>query len=371
MSALASSGSLDRVLGPPEGRLVRVGGTLLALLALVVVSAVFDVGIIEVAVSGVQTGVVYALVAVGIALVYKSTRVLNFAQGEIGTVAAFVVFLGLGNFNREVALESAYPFMTMLGWTLVAIVVGAVLAVAINLGVVARLADAAPVTTLVATIGVALLLGGLQVLYFRAVPRPFPTFTEGAPAGLELGPLCLATRGEGGTCLGSEGVLVIGGANITYQFLLTAAVLLIVAIGLATFFRTQVGIALLASSQEPYAAQLQGVSLTAMSALAWGTAGAFGAVAGVLAAGAGESIYPAFMTSTVLIPAIVASVLGGITSVPGAVAGALLLGLVQAYANQLVLSNAWSVPGPPQLATFMVLLLVLLLRPRGLFGKEA
>ena len=371
MSALVSSRSLERVLGPPEGRLVRVGGPLLALLVLVVVSAMFDVGLIEVLVAGTQTGVVYALVAVGIALVYKSTKVLNFAQGEIGTVAAFVVFLGLGGFSTEATLDSAYPFATMLGWTLVAVVVGAVLAVAINLGVVSRLANAAPVTTLVATIGVALLLAGIQVLYFRAVPRPFPTFTQGAPAGLELGPLCLASRGDGGECLGSEGVLVFGGANITYQFLLTAAVLVIVAAGLAALFRTPVGIALLASSQEPYAAELQGVSLRAMSAIAWATAGAFGAVAGVLAGGAAESIYPAFMTSTVLIPAIVAAVLGGITSVPGAVAGALILGLVQAYANQIVLSNAWSVPGPPQLATFVVLLLVLLFRPRGLFGKEA
>lgn len=371
MSALVPSGSLERVLGPPEGRLVRVGGTVAGLVVLAVVSSMLDVGLFEVVVSGVQTGVVYALVAVGIALVYKSTRVLNFAQGEIGTVAAFAVFLGLGNFNREATLESAYPFMTMVGWTLVAVVVGAVLAVAINLGVVSRLADAAPVTSLVATIGVALLLAGVEVLYFRAVPRPFPTFTEGAPPGIEVLGLCLSSSGEGGECLGSAGVLVLGGANITYQFLLTAIVLVIVAIGLAAFFRTPVGIALLASSQEPYAAQLQGVSLRAMSALAWGTAGAFGAVAGVLAGGAAESIFPAFMTSTVLIPAIVAAVLGGITSVPGAVAGAILLGLVQAYANQVVLSNAWSVPGPPQLATFTVLLLVLLLRPRGLFGKEA
>lgn len=371
MAALVPSGSLERVLGPPEGRLLRVGGTVVGIVALAVVSDLLDVGLFEVVVSGVQTGVVYALVAVGIALVYKATRVLNFAQGEIGTVAAFVVFLGLGNFNSEAILESAYPFTSMLGWTLVAVLVGAVLAVAINLGVVARLANAAPVTTLVATIGVALLLGGIEVLYFRAVPRPFPTFTQGAPPGIELGPLCLATRGDGGECLGSAGGLVLGGANINYQFLLTAVVLLLVAIGLAALFRTQVGIALLASSQEPYAAQLQGVSLTAMSALAWATAGAFGAVAGVLAGGAAESIFPAFMTSTVLIPAIVAAVLGGITSIPGAVVGALLLGLVQAYANQIVLSNAWSVPGPPQLATFAVLLLVLLFRPRGLFGKEA
>lgn len=371
MSALVPSGSLDRVFGPPEGRALRVGATIAALVALVVISAILDVGLVAVLVSGIQTGVVYALVAVGIALVYKATRVLNFAQGEIGTVAAFFVFMGLTGFDKSLTLEAAYPFWQMVVWTLGAMVIGAVLAVAINLGVVSRLKDAAPVTTLVATIGVALLLIGSQVLYFEALPRPFPTFTQGAPSGFELLGMCFSTAGEGGACLGSEGILVLGGANITYQFLLTTVVLALVAIGLAAFFRTPVGVALLASSQEPFAAQLQGVSLSAMSALAWGTAGAFGAVAGVLAGGSSESIAPGFMTSGVLIPAIVASVLGGITSIPGAVAGALLLGLVQTYANQAVLSNGWSVPGPPQMATFAVLLLVLLFRPRGLFGKEA
>lgn len=371
MAALVSPGTLDRLLGPEEGRAVRVGGTVATVVAILVVSAFLNVALLPVMVAGIQTGVVYALVAVGIALVYKATRVLNFAQGEIGTVAAFFVFMGLAGFDKTQNLEAAYPFFQMVGWTLAAMVIGAVLAVLINVGVVSRLANAAPVTTLVATIGVALLLIGSQVLYFEALPRPFPTFTQGAPSGVKFLGVCLSSTSDSGACLGREGILVVGGANITYQFLLTTTVLVLVAIGLATFFRTPVGVALLASSQEPFAAQLQGVSLQAMSALAWGTAGAFGAVAGVLAGGSSESIAPGFMTSGVLIPAIVASVLGGITSIPGAVAGALVLGLVQTYANQIVLSNGWSVPGPPQLATFVVLLLVLLFRPRGLFGKEA
>lgn len=365
------SARLGRLLGSVEGRGLRIAAAVVAALVVIVGSRLLGINLFGVVVSGIQLGVVYALVAVGIALVYKSTKVLNFAQGEIGTVAAFLVFLGLGNFSVEATLASAYPFWTMVGWTLVAIVVGAVLALAINLGVVSRLADAAPVTSLVATIGVALLLIGSEVLYFDAVPRPYPVFAQGAPVGFELGPLCFSSRAADGSCLGGDGIFVLGGANITYQFLLTATVLALVAIGLAAFFRTQVGIALLASSQEPYAARLQGVSLRAMSALAWGTAGAFGALAGVLAGGAQESIFPGFMTSTVLIPAIVAAVLGGITSVPGAVIGAVILGLVQTYANAAVLSQGWQVPGPPQLATFVVLLLVLLLRPRGLLGKEA
>lgn len=378
MAAAESSSSpslVDRVRDTVRANLgdrgPQVGAGVAAALAIVLVSAFLDVNLFSVVINGTQLGVVYALVAVGIALVYKSTKVLNFAQGEIGTIAAFTVFMGLSSFTVDATLETSYPFHEMVGWTLLAILIGAVVAVLINIGVVSRLANAAPVTTLVATIGVSLLFIGSQVLYFDALPRPFPKFTEGTPPGLDLGPLCLSTRSPEGACLGTEGGLVFGGANITYQFLLTAIVLAAVAFGLAAFFRTQVGVALLASSQEPYAAQLQGVSLQAMSALAWGTAGAFGALAGVLAGGTQETIFPGFMTSTVLIPAIVAAVLGGITSIPGAVVGAVLLGLVQAYANAAVLAQSWSIPGPPQLATFGVLLLVLLVRPRGLLGKEA
>lgn len=362
--------ALNRLLATTEGRGVRIAASVAAAIVLIVGSRLLDVNLFATVVDGIQRGVVYALVAVGIALVYKATRVLNFAQGEIGTVAAFVVFMGLTNFNRELSLESSYPFLSMVGWTLVAVIIGAVLALVIDQAVVSRLANAAPVTTLVATIGVALLLAGTQVLYFDAVPRPFPQFRVGGPRGFEVLGLCFSSRAEG-VCRGGEGILVVAGANITYQFLLTTVVLVLVAVALATLFRTQVGIALLASSQEPYAAQLQGVSLRAMSALAWGTAGAFGALAGVLAGGASETIFPGFVTSTVLIPAIVAAVLGGITSIPGAVIGALILGFVQSYANSAVLTQGWDVPGPPQMATFAVLLLVLLLRPRGLLGKEA
>lgn len=361
----------DRLLGPEEGRLVRVGLTVGAIVVVVAAAGLLDVSLLSVVVNGLQTGVVYALVALGIALVYKSTRVLNFAQGEIGTIAAFIVFTGLVGGDLEAFLSQGdVVFWQMAAWTLLAILVGAVLAVFINLAIVRQLSDVAPVTTLVATIGVALLLVGSEVIAFEALPRSFPQFLPGGPSGVDLGFLCLSSR-EAGECLGGAGQFAIGGVNITYQFLLTTTVLAVVAGALAAFFRTAAGTALLATSQEPFAAQLSGVSVTAMSNLAWGTAGAFGALAGVLGGGVFQSITPGFMTSTFLIPAIVAAVLGGITSMPGAVVGALILGIVQTFANSVVVVNGWSVPGPPQMATFAVLLLVLLFRPRGLFGKAA
>lgn len=371
MASLDLESIPDRLLGPPEGRLVRVGAVVAAVVLLPVIAGVLNVSLLSVLVNGLQTGVVYALIALGIALVYKSTRVLNFAQGEIGTVAAFIVYVGLVGGNLDGFLSQGdVNFWHMLGWTLLAIVVGAALAIFINLAIVRQLKDAAPVTTLVATIGVALLLVGVEVIIFVAQPRSFPQFFAGGPPGVDLGFVCFSSR-EAGECLGAAGQFAIGGVFITYQFLLTTLVLIVVAAVLAAFFRTAAGTALLATSQEPYAAQLSGVSVTAMSALAWGTAGAFGALAGVLGGGVFQSITPGFMTSTFLIPAIVAAVLGGITSMPGAVIGALILGIVQTFANSVVVVNGWSVPGPPQMATFAVLLLVLLFRPRGLFGKAA
>ena len=343
------------------------------LVALVVIG-VSKINLTSVLVNGLQVGSVYALVALGLALVYKSTRVLNFAQGSLGSVPAFVVFLVLAGGSRDVAIDpTAVSGWTLLVGSVAAVVVGAGLAIAINVFVVQRLRDSSPVITLVATAGVALLFTSAELIFFQAKARKFPRFVPGAPAGLHLGPLCLSTTTPDGACQGTAGKLALGGAIISWHSIILVAVLAVAAILLALFFRTPPGVALLATAQEPFAAELHGVSVRAMSAIAWGTAGAFGAIAGILGAGVYEQITPGFMTTTFLIPAIVAAVLGGITSMVGAVVGGLLLGVTVALANAFALSyNLTSVlPGPPQIATFAVLLLVLLLRPRGLLGKEA
>ncbi len=341
-------------------------------LALIVV-ALSRVNLVSVLVNGLQVGSVYALVALGLALVYKSTRVLNFAQGSLGSVPAFVVFLILTGGSRAASIDptTVSPWMLLLA-SVVAVVVGAALAIAVNLFVVQRLRDSSPVITLVATAGVALLFTASELILFEAKARKFPRFVPGAPAGVQVGPVCLSTQADG-VCQGAAGNLALGGAIISWHSIILVAVLVTAAVLLALFFRTPPGVALLATAQEPFAAELHGVSVRAMSAIAWGTAGAFGAVAGILGAGVYEQLTPGFMTTTFLIPAIVAAVLGGITSMVGAVMGGLLLGVTVSLANSFVLSYDLTsvLPGPPQIATFAVLLLVLLLRPRGLLGKEA
>lgn len=304
-----------------------------------------DIKPARVVVIGLQSGAVYSLVALGIALVYKATRVLNFAQGELGTAPAFVAYALMVGFNWSDT--GPKPDGSRLWWvTLVAIAFGAGFAILINLLVVQRLAKASPVTALVATAGVSLLFISTEVVMFEAKLREFPRYVEGS-------------------------AFTVSGVSVTWHTVIVLMVLAIAATLLAIFFKTPAGVALLAMAQEPFAAELSGVSVRAMSVLAWGTAGALAGVAGLLGAGVFGQVRPGQMTTVYLIFAFAGAVVGGLNSMPGAVIGSLILGLATVYANELVLGMQWDIPGPPQIAMLLLLLLVLTLRPRGLLGKEA
>ena len=320
--------------------------------------------------NGISVGAVYALVALGVALVYKATRVINFAQGALGSLPALVALWILLDFDLEQATAEPST-VTFVAVVLGVVVLGALLAIALNVFVIQRLANAAPVTSLVATTGIALLVIALESILFDVKTRRFPRIIEGAPDGFQVGPFCFAPR-EGGACV-TDGPFAVGGLEVPWNTVLIVLVLVVVSIALAAFFRSPIGVALLATAQEPFAAELYGVSPRVMSSLAWGIAGGFAALAAVLGGGVFEQAFPGFMTRDFLIPALVAAVLGGVTSMPGAVAGGLLVGIVYALSNAIVLQAGLNsvVPGPPQLGIFLVLILTLLVRPRGLFGKEA
>lgn len=337
------------------------GVPVVLLVALIALSRVQPV---EVFVLGLQTGGVYALVALGVALVYKATNVLNFAQGEFGTVPAFVAYIIMVG-SEGLADITVQPDTDLL-WigAIAAIFTGAVLGVLTNVLVVQRLAQASETIALVATGGVALMFTAAEVLIFQAQPREFPRFKTG------------------NVCIGSEAAdpgafalcpLTIGNIPIPWHTVIVLGVLATASIVLAVFFQSRRGVALLATAQEPFAAELQGVSVRGMATLAWGTAGAFGAVAGLLGAGNFTNLTPGLMTTTFLIPGFVGALLGGINSMAGAVVGGLLIGITVSFANTAILAYNLSgvLPGPPSIATLVVLLAVLLFRPRGLLGKEA
>ena len=333
-------------------KVAALAGAIAALAATILVAGAGDVtGPGPFVVDGLISGAVYGLVAIGLVLVYKGARVFNFAQGEFGTVAAYVAYFVLDRFDVGylVALPAALAVALLLGLVM-------------ERGIVRPLAHASRVTLLVATIAVALLLIGLEILIFRIEPlflRPILSLTDaaGEPRGIELfdfivDPMRLAMIG----------------------------VLAVLAAGLAYFFnRTDLGLAVLATSQDDFATRVVGIPVERVSRFIWGSAAVLGAVAGILYVPpvAGQLV-PAVMTSNVLIPAFTAAVIGGMTSLPGAFLGGVVVGLVQKLSSWAATTYylgespiQQSVPGAEQVAVFLALLVILLVRPQGLLGKEA
>jgi branched-chain amino acid transport system permease protein len=282
---------------------------------------------------GVITGAGYGLVALGLVLVHKSSGVFNFAQGEFGTVAVYTLY--------RVHDRIGVPLIPAMAVGLAASVT---MALATERVVVRRLFDAPRVTLLVATAGVALLAISLELWLGEARLR----FIQPA--------------------LGRLDRVSLFGVAVSDQRMLILAALVALALLLGLFFsRTNLGLAILAVSQEPVATELMGISVRRLSSFIWGLAGLLAGIAGMLAAGDAKSFGPGFMTFDALIPGFTAAVLGGMNSLPGAFVGGVVVGVAQSLA---VSASAFkSIPGPGSVMVFVLLVAVLTARPQGLLGK--
>jgi branched-chain amino acid transport system permease protein len=293
---------------------------------------------------GVANGAGFGLVAIGLVLIYKSTRVFNFAAGEFVTVGAYGVYVGY------VRWDLPYPAAMLLG-----VVAGLLVGLLTERLVVRPLADRPKVTILVATAAVAIVIIPIEILTLGANPfQARPAFVNGV------------------TVFGRQVVSVLGptifGVKVSPQIMLVVLALLVAGAVLAWFFgRTDLGLATLATSQESTASRLVGIRLNRISMLTWGAAGLLGGIAGVLLPPITATFTPGFGTTSVLISAFTAAVLGGMTSVPGAFVGGVLVGVVQSFAQ----TNFNSVPGAGSVAILITLIAVLLVRPTGLLGREA
>ena len=337
------------------GIVVGVTAGLLALVLLL--GAGDDAGPNAYVVIGIATGAIYGLVALGLVLVYKGSRVFNFAQGEFGTVAAFVVYILLEQVTN----------VTISYW--VALPVGLLAAVALGLlmerVVVRPLMNAPRITLLVATIAFALLVVGMEIVLFL-------------PEAKVLEPLIAATDAQG-----NPNGFQIFNYILEPQNMIIIGVLGVLAVVLGYFFsKTDLGLAILATSQDSFATRVVGIGVERMSRFIWGSAAFLGGVAGILYVPISGSLTPGAMTTGILIPAFTAAVLGGMTSLPGAFLGGIVVGCVQSLANwagntySLTIDDAVRplqsiIPGLPDVAIILVLLLVLLARPQGLLGSEA
>ena len=280
-------------------------------------------------VAGLSAGSLYALVALGLVLVHRSTRVLNFAHGELATLGTFVAFELVTRGHSFAAALSA------------GVLAAALASVAFFYAVLApaQRRGANPLSLLILTLGFAQVLHAFVLWRWRAEPERFP-FPIPESASRRLGPLVVSEHSLASLAVGLLGALVL---YLVVQ-------------------HTRFGLALRALSENVPAAQTLGVPSRPVLASAWALASALAVVAGVFLA-AQVLLDPFFMLDPFL-KGFAAATLGGLNSLPGAVLGGLLLGAAEAMTGA-----AFGLEFKNTLA-FVVIVLVLLVRPEGLLGRE-
>jgi branched-chain amino acid transport system permease protein len=290
---------------------------------------------------GLASGAIYALLALALVLIHRATGVVNFAQGEMAMFSTYVAWQ---------LVQWGLPYWISFAATLVLSFLGGLLLQR----VVIRPVESAPVLTIViVTLGLLLVFNGLATWLWSGEVRTFPADRPFPTRTFELG-----------------GVVV----NVQDLGILAAALVLVAA--LWAFFRfTKAGLALRAAALYPDSSRLVGIRVGWMLGVGWGLAAALGAVSGLFTAASFPPLEPTMM-QPVLIYAFAAAVLGGIDSPGGAVVGGLALGvflnLVGTYADDLQdLGLPLDLEGLRLPVAFVFILLVLLARPQGLFGRAA
>ncbi len=284
--------------------------------------------------AGIAEGATFGLVALGIVLVYKATRVLNFAQAEIATLSLYLMWL----------MTSPPASFPVLPAAVIAIAAAAVMGAATEV-VLRPLSDAPRLTVTVATLGIATFLGSAQILWFGPDPHILPAL------------------------VGGEAFAVSG---TPFQWGRVLAFFMTFALGLllyAFFKRTLFGLGVLAAAQDQTALKLQGVPFTGVSIFTWSSGAVLTALAAIVLAPTIGAFTPFFVTTAVLIPSLAAALVGGgLTSLPGAFVGGLVIGIAQNIAKFFFGAQ---LPGAEFVAVFVLIIVVLLFRPHGLLGAEA
>lgn len=281
-------------------------------------------------INGVSLGSIYAVIALGYTMVYGIAKMLNFAHGDVIMVGAYIVFAltSYAGVNPYLALVISMAACTLLG-------------MAIERFAYKPLRGASPLAVLITAIGVSYFLQNMALLIFGSQAKSFTSIVN-LPA------------------------LTLAGGKITIsaETIVTIIVSLIIMVSLTLFVnKTKPGRAMLAVSEDKGAAQLMGVNVNATISLTFAIGSGLAAVAGVLLC----SAYPTLSSQTGAMPGIkafVAAVLGGIDSIPGAVIGGVLIGVIE------ILSRSYISSQMADAIVFAVLIIVLLVKPTGILGKK-
>jgi branched-chain amino acid transport system permease protein len=285
------------------------------------------VELIQSLVNGVGIGLVYGLIAIGFCVIYNASGIVNFAQGVFVMLGGMLTYTLLNRFDLPIAAAA-----------IVSILLVSLVGVLVQVLIISPMWQRkAPLFAIIlATLAVQLLIEQIVILTLGDQPRTYPEFSSGGP--LKLGPIA-----------------------VDYQLFWILGCGLLMVVSLSIFFnRTRVGRALRACAQNQEAAALLGVPVGSMLMLSFGLSAALGAAAGILIT---PTQYTAYSVDGPFgIDGFIAAIIGGFGSAPAALAGGIVLGVVQAAA--IVVFGA----GYKNVAALTVLLVMLLFFPRGLFG---
>ena len=278
-------------------------------------------------INGLNIGSIYALIALGYTMVYGIAKLINFAHGDVIMVGAYISFI---------SMKFGLPWWLAV---IISIVACAVLGVVMEKVAYKPLRNASRISLLITAIGISYLLQNLFQLIFGANPQPYHAFIT-LPA------------------------LNLGGISIQANYYITFSVSVLLMILLTLFVnKTTMGKAMRAVSEDEGAAKLMGINVDTTISLTFAIGCALAAIAGILYANCYPMINPT-LGSLPGIKAFIAAVLGGIGSIPGAVLGAFILGMVEAMTKAYISSQLTDT------IVFAILILMLVFKPAGILGKN-
>lgn len=280
--------------------------------------------------NGISLGSVYAIIALGYTMVYGIAKMLNFAHGDIIMVGSYVAFIAINSMGLPVPVS-----------ILLSVVVCTVLGMVIERVAYKPLRHASKLAVLITAIGASYFLQNVALLIFGANTKSFTSIV-----------------GNGSIQLAD------GALSVTMVTIVTVIACVVIMIGLMAFMKySKAGHAMLAVSEDDGAAQLMGINVNATIALTFAIGSGLAAIAGVLLCSAYPSLTP-YTGSMPGIKAFVAAVFGGIGSIPGAFIGGILLGVIE------ILGKAYISSQLADAIVFAVLIVVLVVKPTGLLGKQ-
>jgi len=313
-------------------------------------------------VNGLSLGAIYAVLALGFVIIFKATQVLNFAHGALAALGAFLIAYFATIINIPGRWMEGVPVGVQWGLSLIfALVAAAIIGMILERVFLRPMVGEALFAVAIVTLGIDIIVRTITNDFIGLTPRPM-----GDPFGLST----MGLNCQSGSLTVNADLTDVCVVRIPHTTLFQLSVTVVVVLGVAMFFRSRLGIAMRATAWDQEAAQAQGISVGRIFGTAWAIGAVMAAIGGLFISmfprrPAGVDQFTAFFAFRAF-PAII---LGGLDSVLGAIVGGFAIGFAESAASTY-LTYEWLGTGFGGVVPYIVMLLVLLIRPYGLFGTE-